>query len=414
VIGTLRRRAASWPRPLTIELAVVLIGVAIALVVSAHGRSTVYNNYALQADAWKHGRLYIDWPGPQIDAVEFQGKHYPIDGPFPALFMLPLTMFYGAAANETWVAMTLCVIAIMFAWLLLVRLGVARTPRLWLTLFLFAGTDMWWCAYLGDVWFMAHITCVGLIFAILLELTGKRRGWLVGLLVVCAAFSRFTSLLAVPFWIFLMTQNDLVDQVRGWREEHGASIRMRLFAFAEVFTIGAFVWVIYNFMIWGLWYDIGHWEYYHRDSYGQPTGSPFRLQYLPYEIYSYFFRAPVLKEGAQFAEWPFLNIDTKGIALTFTSPALILAFWARIPLRLKAALWITTALTAAPVFTYYLDGWVQFGMRHALDFEPFLFVLMAFAVRLKMPLWGAILIGWSALAGLWGIWWWNSYMRGSG
>ena len=75
------------------------------------------------------------------------------------------------------------------------------------------------------------------------------------------------------------------------------------------------------------------------------------------------------------------------------------------------ALWLATAFVAAPDFLYYLNGWYQFGMRHALDFMPFLFVLMALAVRAKMPAWGMILCVYSAIAGAWGVWWWNVYMR---
>jgi len=75
------------------------------------------------------------------------------------------------------------------------------------------------------------------------------------------------------------------------------------------------------------------------------------------------------------------------------------------------ALWLTAAAVALPDFLYYLNGWYQFGMRHALDFEPYLFVLMALGVREKMPRWGAILCVYSALAGAWGVWWWNMAMR---
>jgi len=75
------------------------------------------------------------------------------------------------------------------------------------------------------------------------------------------------------------------------------------------------------------------------------------------------------------------------------------------------AIWITVALIATPDFLYYLNGWYQFGMRHALDFEPFLLVLMAFAVRRSMPVWGAALCAYSALVGAWGVWWWNTFIR---
>ncbi len=73
--------------------------------------------------------------------------------------------------------------------------------------------------------------------------------------------------------------------------------------------------------------------------------------------------------------------------------------------------WLAAALVAVPSFLYYVNGYAQFGMRHALDFEPFLFVLMALAVRDGLPVLGYVAIVWSALTGLWGTWYWNAFYR---
>jgi hypothetical protein len=103
--------------------------------------------------------------------------------------------------------------------------------------------------------------------------------------------------------------------------------------------------------------------------------------------------------------------EMTGVALTWTSPALVLAFFARKPTRLVVALWIATLLVAFPNFIYYVNGFAQFGMRHALDFEPFLIALVMIACRERIPQWGYILITYSMLAGLWGCWYWNTFVR---
>jgi len=85
--------------------------------------------------------------------------------------------------------------------------------------------------------------------------------------------------------------------------------------------------------------------------------------------------------------------------------------------RLTLALWAAVLLTAAPNFIYYVNGFAQFGMRHALDFEPFLVALMALGLRDRMPAWcyalAYTLIGWSCAVGLWGCWYWNTFIRTS-
>jgi hypothetical protein len=90
------------------------------------------------------------------------------------------------------------------------------------------------------------------------------------------------------------------------------------------------------------------------------------------------------------------------------SPALVVASLA----RCKAALplWLMFGLAAAPGFLYYDIGGAQFGMRHALDFEPFLFALMALAAaRRPLPLWGTVLLSYSIAFGLAGAFVWKPF-----
>jgi hypothetical protein len=384
-------------------LALVAIGFA------SHLRSTSYNNYSRLAFSILHGHLWINWPGRIIDAAEYHGLHYSVDAPFPVLFVLPLALFYGEAANQTLPSIVVGALNVGFVWILLERLRVALVPRIWLTAFMFAGTDLWWCAMLGDVWFFAHVVALACTLLILIELAGKRRGWIVGLLSVFAFESRFTLALAVPVYAYLLVSGELAREAGldstpfAWRPA------VRNFALMLIF--GALFWVGYNEAMWGVPIDIGHTLYYHQDSWGHPVGSPFQLAYLPYELYSFFIQGPVFVEWLQVAQWPYFKVDPHGVALTFTSPALVLAFFAKGRRQLIAAMWAATILTAGPSFLYYLNGWYQFGMRHALDFEPYLLVLMALAVRDRMPRWGAVLITWSVLVGTWGVWYWDAFFR---
>ena len=103
-----------------------------------------------------------------------------------------------------------------------------------------------------------------------------------------------------------------------------------------------------------------------------------------------------------------------GLALPFTSPGLILAFFARRPLALVLALWAATLLTAGPNFLYYVIGFVQFGMRHALDFEPFLYALMCLAARGGLRWWWMALLLYSSAVGTWGVWFWLRFIRAQG
>jgi len=377
---------------------------------SAHGRSTQYNNYVLLANAFLHGRIaLVDWPGPAtVDALAYHGKMWIIEAPFPALVLLPFVAFLGTAAtNQTLLAISFGALAVGAAWVLCERLGVGRGATFWLVLFFFAGTDLWWCSQLGDVWFIAHSAAVCCTLLALVELTGKRRAWVVALLAAAAFESRFTMVMAVPFYAYVLARGGLGDRPLSefWDVK---TARVRSFVLTLLPIVALMV--LYNEARWGTIADIGYTAFYHEDSWGQRTGSPFRIDYLPYEIYSFFMRPPDYVDFRQLAQWPIFKVDVNGVALTWTSPALVLAFLAK-RRDVVVALWITIVLLALPNFFYYLNGWYQFGMRHALDFEPFMLVLMALAVRHRFPLWGKVLCVYSALAGTWGVWYWNAFYR---
>ena len=382
----------------------VLAGLLGALVAFAfaHGRHTPYDNYVLLADAMLHGRLWIDplWPGPSIDAVLFGGHRYIVNDPVPALFLLPLVAVFGVATNQTLLGCLLCGLAVGAAWLLLERLGVSTERTIWLVAFALAGTDVLWCSMLGDVWFVAQTSAVAFVLLALCELVGKRRGWLVALFAALALGSRFTLVMALPV-LALWTYTGFLVPDRRLRS---------LLAFGLTLVPFFVLWIAYNEARWHVPWDAGHTIFFHQDPFmGSTAGSPFSLLNVPDELYSFFVLPPEVHRTA-----PYLVPALAGTALWFTSPALVLAFWARRPRALVISLWCAIVLVAGPSLLYYANGGSQFGMRHALDFLPFVLVLLGLAARSEMGAgwrWAQALMVWSIGVGLWGCWYWNALIR---
>jgi hypothetical protein len=377
-------------------------GLAAILVTAlvSHARATPYNNFVLLAQAFLHGHVWIDWPGEYIDALGYAGQHYVIEAPLPAILLLPYVALFGAHANQTLLSILLAGVAVGAAWELGERFGLPRAHNAWICAFLLAGTDLLWCAMLGDVWFLAHVAAVCFTVLALVELAGARRAWLVALWAACAFESRFSLVLALPVYAYLCARDPEKPLAIGPRW------RSTIAGFAAVLVPVAALWLLYNRARWGTWNDIGYVTWYHQDEAGSPIGSPFRLEYLPYELASFF-----VQGATRLPDFPYLRPEYSGIALPWTSPALLLAFFARSPLRWVIALWFAAILAALPNFLYYVNGFAQFGMRHALDFEPFLVALMMLAVRKRFPVWAYVLIAYSVLVGFWGCWYWNAYVR---
>jgi hypothetical protein len=379
---------------------------AILTLIAGHFRATPYNNYVLLADALLHGHTWISWPGAYIDALAYHGQHYVIEGPVPALLLLPYVAIAGTAANQTLLAAILCGVATGAAWELGERLGVRAATNAWLTSFFLAGTSLLWCAMLGDVWFIAHVSATAFTMLALVELCGKRRAWVVALWAVAAAGSRFSLVPAIPVYAALLLAAE--SQPERWHLD-GRRLRAVALGFGGILVCAGAVYILYNLSRWGTIADIGYTTWYHQDSAGSPTGSPFRLQYLSYQLWSFFVQRPDFSPA-----FPWFRPSLSGVALTWTSPALVFALWARRPRAFVLAMWTAAVLVAVPSLLYYVNGFAQYGMRHALDFIPFLFALMALAARVRFAWWVKALIVYSCAASSYGVWYWNVFLRSGG
>jgi hypothetical protein len=80
--------------------------------------------------------------------------------------------------------------------------------------------------------------------------------------------------------------------------------------------------------------------------------------------------------------FPWLVPSSEGQSILLTTPALLVAVNAGFRGRLNQMLWGAAMLTAIPVFLYYGGGGgATYGYRYAMDFIPFLFALVAIALK---------------------------------
>jgi hypothetical protein len=368
-------------RPLFVFSVFVLVYLA-----STGLKNTAYDNHVLLADAFLHGRVWIPNQPPGIDAL-FYGSHwYIIEGPLPAVLLLPLVAIFGLSANQVIVAAVCAAVAVTAADALFGRMEIAEPTRTGLTAFIGLGTVLWWSTAFAAVWMFAHVVAVMFALLAILECYGKGRPALVGFLLACAMLTRFPMILAgfpIAWWLL---------------RKHNGDVRV-----LRNFIVGllplALLYVAYNYARWGTPNDLGYTLWYHQDQVGEPTGPPLKLEYLPFNLYS-FFMMPF-----QFQPYfPWLKPTSMGVALTFTSPALVLAFLADLRRRETQIWWAATILTAVPSLLYYVNGFEQFGMRHSLDFTPFALPLVARGLQ-RFPLvvcYALIVI--SVLANAYGVW----------
>ncbi len=351
-------RFNAWVRSET-----AIVGFAVFAYAAAFGRfrRTAFENYTYLGDAFVHGHLWIVPPGPFMSAVPWNGHFYVIEPVFPGLLMMPFTLFLGLAANETFVSVLVLAIGAMACWSFLTRIGLARPMRLLLLGVMLFATAYFYSGVAGDVWQMASITAVSATFLLFDEVLGRNRPWLVAIYAGAAALSRYTLLPTLPVYC--------VFAYLAFGKTYARTFVLALSPFV-LFLLG------YNYARFGWLTDRGYWLYetelVHVDKPMLGVG------YIPMQLDEMF-----LKPFRYQNSFPWIVPDHFGTGILFSSLVFFGAFAAPWKDRAVKALWMLTAVALIPNLLYYDSGDGQFYFRHFVDFAPFLFALLALAVRAR-------------------------------
>lgn len=363
----------------------VLCGVALVAFIVARGvfgEVPGSNSYGALADAFLHGRLWID-KCPDADCAIFDGKTYVIFPPLPALIVMPFVALFGFAGFKGFF-----VLALVFggASLLLWRqifgaLGVVRGDAYWLLVALaFTSPLFQVTARAEGVWFFAQAVgffcATAAIWAVVCRASLPLAGLFIALAFLCRQMTIFYPL----FLAVLVMKHD----ERLLRPSPAMLGRIALAAVP--IAVALLVIFAYDAARFGNPLDTGY----------AYTSNPGQVSFIGRRIadHGLFSREYVLfnalylfVQGLHFEfTGPYLTqltgIDKAGVAFLVSSPWLLLAFYARLDRAFAAGL-IVIAIIAGITLFYHGNGYAQLNtQRFVLDWLPILVVLM---VRGKHP-----------------------------
>jgi hypothetical protein len=323
---------------------------------------------------------------------------------------MPLVLVIGAETADYWESVINAGLAgalVGLAWWAAGRIGVDRLrDRVALVLLLGFSTQVWWVTTRGGVWHTGHLVAVILTLFVIAELFGRRRPWLLGLLIGAAFLTRPPIALVGPvvaLWL-----------VTDWEGllERGRSLAERV----RAIPLGRWSWVAVGFapaVLFSFWYNAARFGSPLESGYylaelpefleQQRAVGLFSLRHVPMNLDYLLWQPPL-----PIAEPPFFRPSSLGMSIFITTPGLLLAVLA--PWRSDRRTWLLLAAAIAALLLsllYYGGGWFQYGYRYALDSIPFVWALCAMAVvrRGHVPWWGWALILFGVLVGLIGVYW---------
>ena len=388
-----------------VAAALMLVGFAVYWA-SDHAFDAGRGDFFYLADAFLHGRTWLTAALGPYDNVVIGNQVFVPFGPFPAFVLLPLVAIFGPDQANHWqpvINAALASIDLGLCWWMAARLGVrSLVDRVWLVVLFGFSTQIWWVTTRGGVWHTGHLVATALTLMALIELFGRRRPLLVGLLGGAAFLTRAPVVLAMPVYALMLGSVD-----RAVAAGRSATSRWRP-------VVGE--WLILGlgflpFALFDLWYN--------QVRFGSPLESGYLLASLPDWLVAlrnqglfslshlgmnidYLF----LHTPTQIPQFPFFKPDGLGMSILITSPGLFWAVRAGWTDRRSWLLLAALVLTLIPNLLYYGGGWLQYGYRYALDAIPFAMALCCIAAARHRVGWiwrGAIVFG--VVVGLGGVYW---------
>lgn len=355
-------------------------------------REQVY--WHLLAEAFNHGRLYLENPPNTHDLTLFAGRWYVPNPPLPALVLMPVVALFTNGINMMVVSALIGAINVGIVYCILRLASEKRmtetslSANLWITAVFALSTSHFWMTVEGLFWFFSQQLTVTFLGLSCLAVMRRRSLWLIGFLYGLAILSRpnifpFALLLA---GIYLSDESEFPKIP--WKRFLSWSVKAALPAVGCVFLL-----LFYNYIRFGDWLDFGY-VTINGDSaivaaiqeYGM-----FNLHFLRTNAEIMFLRMPKLEftnHGFQF------NLEYDGVSIFLMTPTLFYAFR-----RFRLNWWTLGAYSSTLgimilLLLYHNTGWVQIGYRYLIDMILPLLLLMALGVGKRVNSLFKVLVFW--------------------
>lgn len=345
-------------------------------------------HFSLQADAFLHGRLWLEsisTTGAFFDVARgdvsfFNGYFHLPFGPTPSVLLLPFVPLMRAVGSWdiiSYVMPLLNFFNVLLVYSLARRLNNDSRTSLWLTLLFICGS-----AYIGVSFFpvssyYTHVLSTSWILLSLLEFTGRKRWWVIGMLLGLAFSTRVTAGFGILFFFL-----SAFDTARGSSFMVNRDNIIKALKLIIPFALFFITVLLYNYVRFGSALETG----YSFQIVGPPLNSylelgTFHYQHILKNLSVMLLNLPQFVYSNGSLVFPFIAPNPIGMSLLLTTPFLLVLL-----AGIKKIDWLTVkiAMTTGVLVTFFLflfsSGEVQFGYRFSLDFLPYLFLLFCILV----------------------------------
>ncbi len=342
----------------------------------------------LLAESMLNGKLSLPDPVETHDLTFFNGSWYVPNPPLPAIILIPVVWLLGSAdaVNMSVFSAVLGGINAGLVFLLLRRASerglfrITLNGSIWLTIAFIFGSDHFWLATTGQMWFISQLLTVTFTVLAVLSVIEKKSPWLAGAMLGLGVLSRpnicTVYLCMVGIYLWQETDFPQID----WKRAIGWCLRSGIPVCIAVFFL-----LFYNKVRFDDWMDFGYvtingadWILDSVTQYGM-----FHPHFLKINTDVMLFGVPRLDfSGKRFFFDPYVS----GYSIFLMSPTLFYTFRNLKKNRWVIGCWASVLVTLGLLLMYHNTGAEQVGYRYILDAAAPLLLLVGNGIKEK-PSW---------------------------
>lgn len=279
----------------------------------------------------------------------------------PSILMMPIVAIWGPGIDQRKISFVVGIISIFIFLKILEKTKFNLKTKIWLLIFFGLGNNFLLSILIGTSWYLAHSFAILFLLLAINEIFGKKRPFLIGLFFILASLSRTPVILSFPFFFFIIINKKFEIK--------------KLFQFFTPIIMLGLLYLIYNYVRYQSIFDQAYYYLYQREFPDTSLGI-FNVSYFWKNFFYTFINPPEFSSN-----FPFLKFNPYGTGLFLVSPFFFYLFFASYKKKINYLSLVAIILTAVPGLIFHNTGYLQFGPRFALDYLPFLMLLLFSGIR---------------------------------
>lgn len=351
---------------------IILLGFSLLCSYIIYTTALRFNNdrhLVLLAERFLHFKISLSGEGlPAGDVADYFSNFYLYFGPFASIFLMPFVLLLGKGISQTLLGITSMIASFGAIFYIAKTHKFNIENRLWLCLFYVFSTVVFSASLINITAYQIEVFGSSLVLIALAAYFTKKRPLIIGIFLGLAVLTRLVFILAVAFFILEFFQKRLSKK------------DIVLIIIPVIISITAFG--LYNQRRFHSFFETGYkynitlksFPLTHNLEFGTTS-----ITHIPANLYSLFIMPPDPLRIDNFGfvlKFPYLKANPWGMAIWFTSPLFLVLLYKFRRNKYTISSAVTIALLLFPLLTYYSIGFAQYGYRYALDFLPFLFLIL--------------------------------------